>query len=225
MQSYDRSNVTPKRFVIPFLTIARNTSPKRAKLTKPLLSDSFYAPSDKQRSSNDLAFGLKAMSISNWITFSHQTTPMTRQPQLGLQLWKHRHFTRSSHTRGRRHFRQAADTPFITGPVAEKIGPFDDNKYCNAILHGTFDFTDLELELEVADLIRGMQYPDPANPTCHQSISSSMTKRFEMPSIIPGNVPPHPHLVVTMDTTGPCYVPPRFSVALPHSRTFAFDGV
>ena len=66
---------------------------------------------------------------------------------------------------GQRHFRQAADTPFVTGPIAEKIGPFDDNEYCDAILNGTFDFTDLELELEVADLIRGMQYPDPANPT------------------------------------------------------------
>jgi hypothetical protein len=66
---------------------------------------------------------------------------------------------------GQRHFRQAADTPFVTGPVAEKIGPFEDNEHCDAILQGTFDFTDLELEIEVADLIRGMQYPDPANPT------------------------------------------------------------
>jgi hypothetical protein len=70
------------------------------------------------------------------------------------------------------HFYQAAETPFITGPVMEKIGPFADNKYCDAVLDGTFDFTDIEEITEVKDLIRGMQYPDPTNPT--QLINSTI---------------------------------------------------
>ena len=63
------------------------------------------------------------------------------------------------------HFYQAAETPFVTGPVADKIGPFADNEYCEAVLNGTFDFTDIAEITEVKDLISGMQYPDPANPT------------------------------------------------------------
>jgi hypothetical protein len=64
------------------------------------------------------------------------------------------------------HFYQAADIPFVTGPVvADEIGPFADNKYCDAVLNGTFDFTNIAEITEVKDLISRMQYPDPANPT------------------------------------------------------------
>lgn len=53
----------------------------------------------------------------------------------------------------------------MTGPVANRIGPFDDNKYCDAVLNGTFDFDDVADMAEVHDLIQGMRYPDPSSPT------------------------------------------------------------
>jgi hypothetical protein len=63
------------------------------------------------------------------------------------------------------HFRQAAETPFVTGPIADRFGPFADNDYCDAILDGKFDFEDIAEITEVHDLIAGMRYPDTANPT------------------------------------------------------------
>jgi hypothetical protein len=66
---------------------------------------------------------------------------------------------------GQEHFKQAAHTPFVTGPIANKLGPFANNEYYEAILNGTFDFSDIEVITEVKDIIRGMQYPDPDNPT------------------------------------------------------------
>jgi hypothetical protein len=63
------------------------------------------------------------------------------------------------------HFYQAAETPFVTGPIAEKIGPFANNEYCDAVLDGTFDFTEIAEITEVKDLIKGMRYPDPSQPT------------------------------------------------------------
>jgi hypothetical protein len=68
-------------------------------------------------------------------------------------------------TDGQNHFRQAADTPFVTGPIATKLGPFDDNEHSDAILQSTFNATPLTDIPEVHDLIKGMRYPDPANPT------------------------------------------------------------
>jgi hypothetical protein len=66
---------------------------------------------------------------------------------------------------GQNHFRQAADTPFVTGPLANKLGPFDDNEHSDAILQGTFNATPLTDIPEVRAIIKGMRYPDPANPT------------------------------------------------------------
>jgi hypothetical protein len=71
------------------------------------------------------------------------------------------------------HFHQAAETPFVSGPIASKIGPFADNDYCDAVLKGTFEFEDLAERTEVQDLIKGMRYPDPARPT--PSIDTSLT--------------------------------------------------
>jgi hypothetical protein len=39
-----------------------------------------------------------------------------------------------------KHFQQAEETPFVTRPIADKIGPFEDNEYCDAVLEGRFDF-------------------------------------------------------------------------------------
>ena len=63
------------------------------------------------------------------------------------------------------HFHQAAETPFVSGPIASKIGPFADNDYCDAVLNGTFEFEDLSDRTEVNELIKGMRYPDPESPT------------------------------------------------------------
>ena len=74
---------------------------------------------------------------------------------------------------GQEHFRQAANTPFVTGPIADKIGPFADNDYCEAILNGTFDLSTIEAITEVKDIITGMQYPDPKHPT--EPINTTIT--------------------------------------------------
>jgi hypothetical protein len=50
---------------------------------------------------------------------------------------------------GQQHFRQAADTPFVTGPLANKLGPFDDNEHSDSILQATFDTTNLTTIPEV----------------------------------------------------------------------------
>jgi hypothetical protein len=75
---------------------------------------------------------------------------------------------------GQKHFKQAADTPFATGLVANKLGPFADNDYCEAILQGTHvDIEALANITGVQDLIQGMCYPDPSHPT--MMISSMIT--------------------------------------------------
>jgi hypothetical protein len=64
-----------------------------------------------------------------------------------------------------KHFQQAEETPFITGPIADKIGPFEDNKYCDAVLEGRFNFEELAESMEVKDFVRGLQYLHTASPT------------------------------------------------------------
>jgi len=99
------------------------------------------------------------------------------------------------------HFHQAAETPFVSGPIAEKIGPFADNEYCDAVLEGNFDFEDIAEITEVKDLIHGMRYPDPINPT--PLIDSTIDADGFISAIAhtPGNEPPRPHQAGTMDIT------------------------
>ena len=97
------------------------------------------------------------MNIQNWTGSWFLTTPRTR--------WLHGALFDVLTTDAQTHFRQAADTPFVTGPVATKLGPFDDNEHSDAILQGTFNATPLTDVPEVRDIIKGMRYPDPANPT------------------------------------------------------------
>ena len=61
----------------------------------------------------------------------------------------------------------------MSGPISEKLAPFADNDYCDAVLNGTFEFDDLAENTEVKDLIKGMQYPDPESPT--PQINSEIT--------------------------------------------------
>jgi hypothetical protein len=78
---------------------------------------------------------------------------------------------------GQDHFNQAANTPFVSGPIAEKFGPFADNEYCDATLKGTVDLTDLAEITEVHDIIKGMRYPNPSEPTTPIN-TTIMTENF-----------------------------------------------
>ena len=49
--------------------------------------------------------------------------------------------------------------------LLKKIGPFDDNNYCDAILHRTFDMSNITEMPEVHEIIKGMQYPQLQQPT------------------------------------------------------------
>ena len=64
-------------------------------------------------------------------------------------------------TEGQLHYQQAAETPLVKGPFTEKLGPFDDNEYCNAILHRNFNTNNIANISEVSDILSGMQYLDP----------------------------------------------------------------
>ena len=66
---------------------------------------------------------------------------------------------------GQLNYHQAAETPLVNGPYAKKIGPFDDNDYCDTILHGDFDTSYLATISEVSNIVSGMHYPDPNKPT------------------------------------------------------------
>ena len=66
---------------------------------------------------------------------------------------------------GQTHYHQATTTPLVKGPFANSIGPFDDNEYCDAIFQGTLNTTGLATISEVHDIVSGMQYPDPTQPT------------------------------------------------------------
>jgi hypothetical protein len=74
---------------------------------------------------------------------------------------------------GQEHFKQAANTPFVTGPIAAQFGPFADNDYCDAILNGTIDLEAVADTTEVQDLLHGMRYPDPLHPPT--SINTQIT--------------------------------------------------
>ena len=66
---------------------------------------------------------------------------------------------------GQMHYRQAASSPLVSGPIGEKIGPFDDNTHGDKILNGAFDLSNIDEMQEVKDIIHGMRYPDSGNPT------------------------------------------------------------
>ena len=68
-------------------------------------------------------------------------------------------------TEGQLHYCQAAKTPLVKGTFADKIRPFDDNDYCTTILHGDFDTSHLANISKVSNIVSGMCYPDPTNPT------------------------------------------------------------
>ena len=90
------------------------------------------------------------------------------------------------------HYHQAAMTPMVSGPIAGKIGPFNDNDFCNTILHGTFDMANITTTSEVKDIVAGMCYPDPP------SLMMIFSKQYS----ICGSERCHPHPVDTTAIIG-----------------------
>ena len=80
---------------------------------------------------------------------------------------------------GQLHYRQAAKTPLVKDPFSTKIGPFEDNKYCDAILHGDFDTTHLANISEVSNIVSSMCYPDPTNPTTEFDVTITDDEFFK----------------------------------------------
>ena len=65
---------------------------------------------------------------------------------------------------GKEHFSQASDTPFASGPISTKIGPFEFNESSEQILQGTFDIDSLTDCVYMRDIIKSMRHDDPCNP-------------------------------------------------------------
>jgi len=57
---------------------------------------------------------------------------------------------------GKEHFTQANDTPFVAGPIADYIGPFEFNECSKQILAGTFDVERIVDDIEVRDIVKAM---------------------------------------------------------------------
>jgi len=70
---------------------------------------------------------------------------------------------------GQTHFSQASDTPFVTGPVAKRIGPFKFNEHSRAILNGTFDIDSISDDIVLRDVVKAMAHSNPASPVTSDS--------------------------------------------------------
>ena len=99
---------------------------------------------------------------------------------------------------GRMHFSQAEDTPFASGPIADKIGPFEFNKYSKQILQGTVNIESLTNSVEVIDIVKAMSYINPANPpefNCTLTVPDLCEQFAKSRRALP-----HPPLDFIMDT-------------------------
>jgi len=67
-------------------------------------------------------------------------------------------------SQGKEHFSQASDTPFVSGPVNDLIGPFKFNNYSNQILNGTCNIDSITDTIKLHEIIKAMAHPDPSNP-------------------------------------------------------------
>jgi hypothetical protein len=54
------------------------------------------------------------------------------------------------------HFSQASHTPFASGPVADRLGPFEFNKYSQQIPHGEFDIDSITDNIQLQYFIKVM---------------------------------------------------------------------
>ena len=104
---------------------------------------------------------------------------------------------------GHAHFSQALDTPFATGPIADRVGPFKQNEFSDQILQGTFDINLLTNSVEVCDIIKSMQYQDTATPRKWTALSTSTNSRNS--SSQQRKAPPHPLMDCTTDIGRHCF--------------------
>jgi hypothetical protein len=65
---------------------------------------------------------------------------------------------------GREHFSQASDTPFVNGPIAEFLGPFEFNEISQQILCGEFDIDSISDDIQLRAIVKAMAHSDPMNP-------------------------------------------------------------
>jgi hypothetical protein len=59
---------------------------------------------------------------------------------------------------------QASDTPFVNGPIAEFLGPFEFNEISQQILHGEFDIDSISDDIQLRAIVKAMAHSDPTNP-------------------------------------------------------------
>jgi hypothetical protein len=65
---------------------------------------------------------------------------------------------------GKEHFSQASDTPFVNGPIAEFLGPFEFNEISQQILRGEFDIDLISDDIQLRAIVKAMAHSDPTNP-------------------------------------------------------------
>ena len=64
----------------------------------------------------------------------------------------------------KQHIGQAMPTPFVSGPIANLIGPFNFNEYFQQILRGEFNIDSITNDIELQDIVKAMAHPDLAIP-------------------------------------------------------------
>jgi hypothetical protein len=67
-------------------------------------------------------------------------------------------------TNGEQHFSQSSSTPFVSGPIANLLGPFEFNEYSQQILRGKFDIDLISDDIQLRAIIKATAHSDPANP-------------------------------------------------------------
>jgi hypothetical protein len=58
------------------------------------------------------------------------------------------------------HFSQAKDTPLVTGPLGQKLHPFEQNQFSESILQGTINLTGLFLNTAIHACTQEMCFPN-----------------------------------------------------------------
>jgi hypothetical protein len=66
---------------------------------------------------------------------------------------------------GKEHFSQASHTPFVSGPVADFLGPFEFNKVSQQILWGEFDIDTITDNIQLCSIIKAIDRNYTAMPT------------------------------------------------------------
>ena len=85
--------------------------------------------------------------------------------------------------RNETHFSQAKETPFVTGPLGQKLHPFEKNQFSESILQGTINLTGLSLSTAINACIQEMCFPsgeDGSDPVSDLISSEDLSDGFKM---------------------------------------------